>query len=109
MKINHTDIPVIFAQYLDSSVAPKATGWQKFGAYAAAFVIQYRVPQIMEQYGSVMRMAGVLGDDGMIDIDVAHNLAAYAIEKSGKINVAGYLVDSSDVEELYQIAKNYAR
>ena len=109
MRINHSDIPAIFAQYLDASIAPKASGWQKFGAYAAAFVGQARLPQIMEQYGPVMKMAGVLDDQGMIDIDLALNLAAYAMEKSGKVNVAGYLVDSSDVEQIYQIARAYAR
>ena len=109
MRINSTDIPAIFAQYLDASIAPKASGWQKFGAYAAAFVVQARLPQIMEQYGPVMKMAGVLDEQGMIDIDLAHNLAAYAMEKSGKVNVAGYLVDSSDIEQIYQIAKGYAR
>ena len=109
MRIAQTDIPAIFAQYLDVAIAPKATGWYKFGAYAAAFVVQSRLPQIMEQYGPVMKMAGVLDEQGMIDIDLAHNLAAYAMEKSGKVNVAGYLVDSSDVEQIYQIAKGYAR
>lgn len=109
MKINHADIPAIFAQFLDVAVAPKASGWQKFGAYAAAFVMQARLPQIMEQYGPIMQMAGVLDEQGMIDIDLAHNLATYAMEKSGKVNVAGYLVDSSDIEQIYQIAKSYAR
>lgn len=109
MRIAHTDIPAIFASYLDVSIAPKATGWQKFGAYAAAFVVQARLPQIMEQYGAIMKMAGVLDDQGMIDIDLAHNLAAYAMERSGKVDVAGYLVDSSDIEQMYQIAKSYAR
>ena len=109
MKINHADIPAIFAQFLDVAVAPKASGWQRFGAYAAAFVMQARLPQIMEQYGPIMQMAGVLDEQGMIDIDLAHNLATYAMEKSGKVNVAGYLVDSSDVETIYQIAKGYAR
>jgi hypothetical protein len=109
MKMNHTDIPAVFAQFLDAAVIPKATGWQRFGAGAAAFVVQHRLPQIMEQYGPVMKMAGVLDEQGMIDIDLAHNLAAYAMEKSGKVNVAGYLVDSSDVEQIYQIARAYAR
>lgn len=109
MRIAHTDIPAIFAQFLDMTVAPKATGWQKFGAYAAAFVVQSRLPQIMEQYGPVMKMAGVLDEQGMIDLDLAHNLAAYAMDKSGKVDVAGYLADSSDVETLYQIAKSHAR
>lgn len=109
MKMNHTDIPAVFAQFLDAAVIPKATGWQRFGAGAAAFVVQHRLPQIMEQYGPVMKMAGVLGEDGTIDIDLAHNLAAYAMDKAGRVDVAGYLMDSSDIEQMYQIAKGYAR
>jgi hypothetical protein len=31
------------------------------------------------------------------------------MDKAGKVDVAGYLVDSSDVEQIYQIAKGYAR
>lgn len=109
MRINHTDIPTIFAQYLDTAYMPKANGWQKFGAGAAAFIMQHRMPQIMEQYGPVMRMAGVLGEDGMIDLELAHNLSKFAMDKAGNVNIAGYLVDSSDVETIYQIAKGYAR
>lgn len=109
MKMSHTDIPALFAQFLDAAVAPKANGWQKFGAYAAAFVVQNRMPQIMEQYGPVMKMAGVLGEDGMIDVELAYNLGKYAIGKAGTVNVAGYLVDSSDIEQMYQLAKSYAR
>jgi hypothetical protein len=109
MKMNHKDIPAVFAQFLDTAIAPKATGWQRFGSYAAAFVVQSRLPQIMEQYSHVMRMAGVLDEQGMIDIELAHNLSKYAMDKAGKVDVAGYLVDSSDVEQIYQIAKSYAR
>lgn len=109
MKINHTDIPAIFSQFLDAAVAPQATGMQKFGAYAAAFIVQSRMPQIMAQYGLVMKMAGVLDDAGMIDIDLAHNMATFAMEKAGTVNIAGYLADSSDIEQIYNIAKSYGR
>ncbi len=109
MKINHTDIPAIFSQFLDAAVAPQATGMQKFGAYAAAFIVQSRMPQIMAQYGPVMKMAGVLGEDGMIDIDLAYNMAKFAMDKAGTVNIAGYLADSSDIEQIYNIAKSYGR
>ena len=109
MKINHTDIPAIFSQFLDAAIAPQATGMQKFGAYAAAFIVQSRMPQIMAQYGPVMKMAGVLGDDGMIDVEVAYNMAKFAMDKAGTVNIAGYLADSSDIEQIYNIAKSYGR
>jgi hypothetical protein len=31
------------------------------------------------------------------------------MDKAGNVNIAGYLVDSSDIEQIYQIAKSYAR
>lgn len=109
MKISHTDIPAIFMQFLDAAIAPKANGMQKFCAYAAAFIVQSRMPQIVERYAPVMRMAGIMSDDGMIDLDLAHNLAAFAIDKAGKVNVCGYMMDSADVEQIHQIAKGYAQ
>lgn len=109
MKMHPNDIPVVFAQYLDQHIMPKANGWQKFGAGAAAFVIQQRLPHIMEQYGPTMAMAGILGEDGLIDIDMAYSMGKFGMEKAGTVNIAGYLMDSSDIEQIYQISKNYAR
>jgi hypothetical protein len=31
------------------------------------------------------------------------------MDKAGRVDVAGYLMDSSDIEQMYQIAKGYAR
>ncbi|MGN1038054.1 MAG: hypothetical protein ACI4P0_01500 [Mailhella sp.] len=56
-----------------------------------------------------MKMAGVLDDAGMIDIDLAHNMATFAMDKAGTVNIAGYLADSSDIEQIYNIAKSYGR
>ena len=109
MKINHTDIPAIFAQFLDSNVAPKAGDLQKGIAYGIAFVLNFRLNFFMETYGPYLKMAGILGDDGMLDMDVAHNMAKFILEKTGRLNLLGYFVDSSDVETIYQIAKGYAR
>lgn len=109
MKMNHTDIPAIFAQFLDSNVTPKAGDLQKGVAYGIAFVLNFRLNYFMEKYGPYLKMAGILGDDGMLDLDVAHNMARFILEKTGRLNLLGYFVDSSDVEQIYQIAKSYAR
>lgn len=109
MKIAYTDIPLIMGEYLDSAYAPKASFNQKAFAYGLQFIATYRLPYFMENYEPIMKMAGVLNEDGLIDIDLANNIAKYAIEKSGKVELWGYFMDSSDIELIYSIAKKYGK
>ena len=109
MKVNHTDLPAILGQYVDSEIAPKATGGQKFLAYAALFAAQARMANIIQTYTPVLKAAGIMGDDGMIDADAAYDMAKFAMDKAGKVNVMGYIMDSSDVDALYDIAQSYGK
>ena len=109
MRISTQDIPVIMTEYLDSQIAPRATGMQKFGAYALMYVVNSKMPEIAARYTPIMKMTGIMGDDGMIDLDYAHNMAADAIGHAGQVNVLGYLMDASDVESIYAIAQRHGR
>ncbi len=109
MKLNPQEIPAVFGEFLDSQVAPQANGLQKFGAYAMQFVIGAKMPDIMQRYAPVMKMTGILGDDGLIDIDYAHNMASAAMGKAGKVNILGYNIDASDIETIYAISQRHGQ
>lgn len=109
MKINTNDIPAIMSAFVDSQIAPQASGMQKFGAYSMLFVMQNKMPEIVNRYGPIMRMTGMMGDDGMIDLEYVHNMLSDAMNHAGKVNVMGYLVDAADIESIYQIAQRFGR
>lgn len=109
MKLNPQAIPSVFGEFLDSQIAPRATGMQKFGAYAMQFVINAKLPEIVQRYTPIMKMTGLMGDDGMIDIEYAHGMASAAIAKAEKVNVLGYILDASDIENIYAIAQRHGQ
>lgn len=109
MKIATSDIPAIIGQYVDSEVAPIASGMQKFGAYSLVFVIQNKIKDIIDQYGPTMKMIGVMDDNNMIDMDKAHEIASFAMSKANKVNILGFLMDDHDVDAIYTISNRYGR
>ncbi len=109
MKIATTDIPAILGQFIDAQIAPQASGMQKFGSYAMLFVVNNKLQEIVAQYTPIMRMTGIMSEDGMIDLEYLHNMMADAIGHAGKVNVLGYLVDASDIESIYSIAQRFGR
>lgn len=95
---------------MDTEIAPKADSFRKFGIYSALFVIQGKVNQFIEPYAPMLSAAGVLSEDKTsIDLDNSYEVAKFAMEKTGKVELLGYLMDMSDVEALYAIAKGFAR
>lgn len=109
MKISTADIPAVIGQYVDSEVAPIASGVQKFGAYSLVFVIQSKIKDIIDQYEPTMKMIGVMDDNQMLDMDAAREIASFAMQKAKKVNVLGFVMDEHDVDAMYQIATRYGR
>ena len=109
MKIATSDIPAIIGQYVDSEVAPIASGMQKFGAYSLVFVIQNKIKDIIDQYGPTMKMIGIMDDEQMLDMDAAREMASFAMQKAHKVNVLGFIMDEHDIDSLYTISQRYGR
>lgn len=111
MKMSPTDIPALVGAFVDQEIAPKASGLQKFMAYAGVFAVQAKAGQIMQHPGfrGMLEQSGALDDAGMIDVDYLHNMAKFAMEKAGTVNVAGLVLNTDDVETLYALAKSFAR
>ena len=107
MKVNAIDIPAIMAQYIDSQVAPQATDLQKFVVYSMMYAVNNKINDIVKQYAPVMKMVGIMDDNGVIDLEYTHNMARDAMDHAGKLNVMGFVMDSSDIESLYNIAQRY--
>lgn len=108
MKINIKSVPVIVVDYMEKHILPKASGWQKFAVGSAMFVAHNRAAQIVENLEilKMLELSGVLKGEEL-DMDYLHDMALSALEKSGgKLKLMGYVMDNSDVEEIYKIAKN---
>ena len=109
MKVSAHDLPKIAGEYLDAHFLPKAGFNAAFVAYYALYCFGLGIDKAVQQYGPIMQMLSLMDDNSMIDIEVAHNAAQAAIEKSGKVDAFGFLLDASDIESIYAIAQRYGR
>lgn len=107
MLLNPNHLNNVFTDFVDSTIAPKANGLQKLGAYSLVFILNAKMNEILEQYTPTMKMIGVMNEEGMIDLDYTYNMLSSATSKAGKVGVLGYNMDSSDIETMYSIAKRY--
>ena len=109
MKISTQDIPLIMTEYVDSQVAPKANGMQRFGVYSMLYAVNNKMPEILQRYAPIMKMTGIMDDAGVIDVEYLHNMAADAMSHAGNVNLLGFVMDGTDVESLYAIAQRHGR
>lgn len=112
MKMSPGDVPALLGAYVDQEVAPKASGLQKFGAYAGVFVVQNRAAHLLQdpKIKKLLASSGALDEAGLLDVDYLHNMAKFAMNKAGgTVTVAGLILDGNDVESLYKLAQSFAR
>lgn len=108
MTINTSDIPQILATYVDTEIAPKTVGLQKLITYGMLGMAQRKTDALVAHYSPILKAAGIMPSDTTIDLELAHDIAKFAMDKTGQVSVMDYIMDSSDVESIYSIAKGYA-
>lgn len=110
MFVSTQVLPQIAAEYLSEVILPKVpTPLAQFGlGFALPYLgnaVQTRVATMMP----ALTMLGVVDANGKIDLDKAKTAALGALEKAGgKLPIAGYVADRTDIEALYTIAQRHA-
>ena len=111
MKIAVADAPIVLVDYMEKHVLSKAAGLQKFAVGAAMFGLAHRAQGLVTnpQLVSTLKTLGVVGEDDLLDMDYARDMALDAMQKSGgKLPLMGYVLDASDIEAIYECAKAVA-
>ena len=103
------DVPAIVTAFIEREVAPHGTGLQKAMAFGAAFIMQRRAPEIIAANEGRLKALGLMTDDGMLDLDMIHEMLAFSLQKAGKVEVAGVLLSEEDVHKMYDLASQLAR
>lgn len=106
--ISPQNLGLAVGQYLEQELAPKSTGLQKVMLYLAVPVLLARTPQLVEQYGSLLQLAGVQSENGSLELDGAYTLLKEAVHKAGKVPIFGIIFDESDVDKIYAQARPLA-
>lgn len=103
------DVPAIVTAFIEREVAPHGTGLQKAMAFGAAFLLQRRAPELIAANEARLKALGLMTDDGMLDLDMIHEMLAFSLQKAGKVEVAGVILGEDDVHKMYDLASQLAR
>lgn len=108
MRMQPDRIGQAIAAYVDAELVSKAVGIQKLALAFAGAGLARQGAALVERYADSLRMIGIVGEDGTIDVDLARDLALEAFEKAGRVHLAGFGFSGADVAIAYEIAKKFS-
>lgn len=106
--VNIDQIHAGLIKFIDTEIAPKATGFTKFMVY---FFVPSLSKFLVPRY-EAMRASGMFSElfteEGNLKLEDAFARVRTAMEKTGKLMIPqiNYFVDSTDVEKLYHLIKS---
>lgn len=94
-------------KFIDSYIAPKATGFSKFMIYFVTPSLYTIIEQKYKELQSSGLMPELFNETGNLNLDETYNRARTAMQKSGKILIPGlnYFADEEDLTILYDLIK----
>ena len=107
MRVHVNKIPDIVQEFVLSNIVTGApTDLAKFATGFFAPYVADAVKGMLQ--GPLATSLGVVGSDGMVDIDRAYASASASLEKTGgTLSVYGLIFRKDDLDTLNSIAKKY--
>lgn len=95
-------------KYIDTEIAPKATGLMKFALYYVAPSLPKMIGEKIVSFRQDPLFKDMFDENGNIDIELVYKRAKGAMQKSGKLYIErlNYFADEQDIEALYNLIKN---
>ena len=107
-KISGQNLGIAMGNFLEQELIPQSDGLRKVLLYMAIPVLGAQTPQMLDQYKPAISALGAMTEDDMIDLDILYPRLKDAVHKAGKVPLMGIIFDESDVDKLYNIAKQLA-
>ena len=99
------NIGIGIARYIDRELASKTDGLKKWGLSLASVLIVAKITEMANQYSDVLKSAGYLNENGMVDdVKLLSDLKSVAQEKGAVTQnlpyIGSFTFDESDIEIL---------
>ena len=109
MKMPIGNAPQVVGEFFQSVLLPaaqKAGGMTPFLVGFVGGAVSRNATQLLEQCAPLGKALGLIDADNMVDVDLLHDCAVEALEKSPLV-VAGYRPDQEDLDKLRDIMSKY--
>lgn len=112
MKINEMQLNAALTKYIDKEILPLSGNMQPLEQFVFGIkigVIKSKMKDAIHEYihSPAMKTIGLIGDDGLIDVDPIYHSAVETLRKMGQIDIGGIVFKESDLEMLYNILQNH--
>lgn len=106
MKVTVNQISEGLGSYIDNELMPKVPGIRKWMLGVAGVYAGKMVSDRIKENRKLLESAGIMSEDGMVDIDKFMPYMKAMADKSGPVTehvslLGDITFDSSDVEKLY--------
>lgn len=108
MTVTIEQIQAGVIKYIDTYLAPKATGMQKFTLYFLAPSIPAMISNKIQEFKNTGMVSDLFDESGNIKLDETYGRAKSAMNKSGKLYIdkLNYFADEQDLQMIYNLIKS---
>lgn len=92
-------------KYVETELASKAVGFNKFAMYFILPKIPNKVTKLIDEYRHNPLAEDFFDENGNLKLDEIYNAAKSAISRSGQFTVYNIIFNESDVDKLYNYIK----
>lgn len=108
MKLTAENLSLALATYIDQEIGAHFSVATRFAVSLLARPFINRIPQLLNQYATILTMVGYMDDEGKIDLDVLIDNLRLAFKDSPKVPLYGVVFSESDVDAFKAIAEKLA-
>lgn len=108
MKVNIEQAQRIVTEYFNKEILAKTTGLKKLTTGLLFNLYAFNMPNLLIQLANnpFIKATGVVDGSNFIDLDLLYTGAKDAMQKCGQVEFAGILFNDTDIDKLYNYAKN---
>ena len=108
MTVSVEQIQSGIIKYIDSYLAPKATGIQKFTLYFVAPSLPKIISSKIQEFKNNDLFSELFDESGNIKLEETYNRAQDAIKHVGKLYIdkLNYFADEQDLQTIYNLIKS---
>ena len=105
MMVTQSQIIKGVSNYFEAEICQKASGLMQFGAYFMLPSISARVQAALTDPKVIPMLSDVINADGLYNLDEIKDRAAKAMKHCGRLEFYGLILNSEDVDLLYDYIK----
>lgn len=99
MLVNLEQVQIGVTNFVEREIAPKATGFKKFGVYFMLPAIQKTTVDYMLKLKAFV--PDLFDENGNVKLDEFYSHAKNAIQRSGQFEFMGLIFNETDIDKLY--------